>query len=219
MIPAFHKLIDRDEFDFQTLLGVLKDYERPRDKITSLLRKGVLIRVKKGLYVLGDDYRRRPFSRKLLANLVYGPSYVSLDSALQHHGLIPERVEAVTSVAAGRSRVFDTPVGRFTYRQIPLAAFPIGMSRVQETAGSAFLIATPEKALADKIFDQRYIGAATPGRMLDFMLEDLRLDEGALVRLDPAVVGEIAGCYRSRKLEILGRALGRLRGEMQGGEA
>jgi predicted transcriptional regulator of viral defense system len=210
MIPAFSQQFEHDEFDYQTLLDSLRDYERPRDKISDLLRKGVIIRIKKGLYVLGDDHRRRPFALKLLANLIYGPSYVSLDSALQYHGLIPEHVMAVTSVTTGRSRTFDTPVGRFTYRQIPLSAFRIGMDRMEETPGKAVLIANAEKALADKIFDERNIGAATPGRMLDFLLNDLRLNEAGLRRLDPAFTLEIADCYRSRKLNILAQALMRV---------
>jgi len=71
---------------------------RPRDKISDLLKKGTIIRVKKGLYVFGEDNRKKPYSKEILANLIYGPSYISLDYALQYHGLIPERVEAVTSV-------------------------------------------------------------------------------------------------------------------------
>jgi hypothetical protein len=219
MIPAIHKHIQREEFDYQTLLNVLQDYGRPRDKISDLLRKGVIIRVKKGLYVLGDGYRSRSFSRELLANLIYGPSYVSLDSALQYHGLIPEHVEAVTSVTTGRSRSFDTPVGWFTYRQIPLAAFPIGMSRVEERPGKAFLVAVAEKALADKIFDERNIGAASPGRMMSYLLDNLRLDQAGLMQLDSGLVREIAGRYRSRKLKILTEALERIRPEKKRGQA
>jgi hypothetical protein len=203
-----HKQIGREEFDYQTLLDVLRDYERPRDKISDLLRKGLVVRVKKGLYVLGDDYRTRPFSRLLLANLVYGPSYVSLDSALQHYGLIPEHVEAVTSVSGGRSRVFDTPIGRFIYRQIPPKAFPVGMSRIEEPNENAFLIAAPEKALCDKVYDSRNIGAATPDRMLHFLLNDLRVDEAGLARLNPLLLREIADAYRSGKLQVLTQAIG-----------
>lgn len=219
MIAAIHKHIQREEFDYQTLLDVLRDYGRPRDKISDLLRKGVIIRVKKGLYVLGDDYRSRPFLRELLANLIYGPSYVSLDSALQYHGLIPEHVEAVASVTIGRSRSFDTPVGRFTYRQIPLPAFQIGMSRVEEIPGKAFLVAVAEKALADKIFDERNIGAFSPGRMMDHLLDNLRLDQAGLMRLNPDLVREIAVGYRSRKLRILAEALDKIRGEKKRGQA
>ena len=66
------QLIPREEFDYQTLLSYLQGYDYPRDKITDLLRKGVIIRVKKGLYVFGELYRRRPVSREALANLMYG---------------------------------------------------------------------------------------------------------------------------------------------------
>ncbi len=213
------KQIGREEFDYQTLLDVLRHYERPRDKISDLLRKGLVVRVKKGLYVLGDHYRSRAISRHLLANLVYGPSCVSLDSALQHYGLIPEHVEAVTSVSIGRSRVFDTPVGRFIYRQIPRGAYPIGVSRVEEPDGNAFLMAVPEKALADKVYDSRNIGAATPGRMLHFLLDDLRADESGLARLNPVLFQEIADVYRSGKLQVLAQAIGAMHRQKKGKRA
>ena len=143
MIEAIRKKISQEQFDYQTLMDCLKDYARPRDKISDLLQKGSIIRIKKGLYIFGDEYRRRPYSREILANLIYGPSYISLDYALQHYGLIPERVEAVTSVTTGRSRKFFTPIGLFTYRMIPLEAFRIGMDRIEIGDGRAFLIATP----------------------------------------------------------------------------
>ena len=103
MFVDIRSRIQTEIFDYQTLTDALKDLSAPRDKTTLLLRQGVIIRVKKGLYVFGDKYRRYPYSKELLANLVYGPSYVSLDYALAYHGLIPERVEALTSVTPNRS--------------------------------------------------------------------------------------------------------------------
>nr|HOP40619.1 hypothetical protein [Geobacteraceae bacterium] len=103
--PLLNK-IPHEEFDYQTLLDAVRDYAQPRMKISSLLAKGVIVRVKKGLYIFGEAQRRRPFCRELLANLIYGPSYISLEYALHYHGLTPERVEAVTSVTCGRSRSF-----------------------------------------------------------------------------------------------------------------
>jgi hypothetical protein len=213
------KQIGRDEFDYQTLLDVLRHYERPRDKISDLLRKGLIVRVKKGLYVFGDHHRSGAVSRHLLANLVYGPSCVSLDSALQHYGLIPEHVEAVTSVSVGRSRVFDTPVGRFIYRQIPPRAYPAGVSRIEEPDGNAFLMAVPEKALADKVYDSRNIDAATPGRIRHFLLDDLRVDEAGLARLNPVLLQEIADAYRSTKLQVLTQAINAMHRQKKGERA
>jgi len=209
-MESIRKYISNEEFDYQTLLHALGQYSRPRDKISDLLRKGVIVRVKKGIYIFGEDYRRRPFSREVLANLIYGPSYISLDYALHYFGLIPERVEAVTSVTTGRSRRYATPVGLFRYRMIPLAAFRIGMDRVELDDGRSFLIATPEKALADKIRDDRGNGLQTQGRLMDYLENDLRVDPAALAKLDRAQLGAIARRYRSRKLQLLSDLLKRL---------
>ena len=163
LIESIRNLIPREEFDYQMLLDALAEYARPRDKITQWLNKGVIVRIKKGLYVFGDGLRRKPYSRELLANLIYGPSYLSLEWALQHYGLIPERVEALTSVTTGRSRKFRTPAGLFVYRQIPLQAFRTGMTRVEIDGVPAFLVATREKAIADKIRQERGAGIGSPG--------------------------------------------------------
>ena len=200
--PVLQK-IPRPEFDYQVLLNALKDYSRPRDKISDLLRKQVIIRVKKGLYVIGDGYRSSPYSKELLANLIYGPSYVSLDYALQYHGMIPERVEAVTSVTTGRPKRFTTPLGLFIYRRIPLKVYPVGMDRVETGDGGAFLIATPEKALCDKIREDRGSGLRSLKDMKHYLLSNLRVDEHVLARLDPAAIKNIAGLYQSGKVRLL----------------
>jgi len=139
------KTIPYEEFDYQTLLDAVHGYARPRMKISGMLAKGDIVRVKKGLYILGESLRRRPFCRELLANLIYGPSYVSLEYALHYHGLTPERVETITSVTCGRSRTFDSPVGTFSYRMIPMEAFRTGMDQVELDDGRSFLIAIPER--------------------------------------------------------------------------
>src|SRR5660398_214421 len=126
-IPPIARLraqIEGEEFDYLALLRSLQDYAYPRDKITTMLRRGDIVRVKKGIYVFGDAHARRPYSREILANMIYGPSYVSLDSALQYHGLIPEGVEAVTSMTMKRARRFATPTGLFIYRPATPAAYP-----------------------------------------------------------------------------------------------
>lgn len=195
--------IPYEEFDYQTLLDALKGYAQPRMKISSLLAKGIIIRVKKGLYILGESQRRQPYCRELLAKLIYGPSYVSLEYALHYHGLTPERVETVTSVTCGRSRVFDTPVGAFSYRMIPLEAFRTGMDRVELDGGRSFLIAIQEKALADRIVAERGACITTQKELHVYLLDNLRIDPAALRGLDPARLTEIARHYRSRRVKLL----------------
>lgn len=195
--------ISHEEFDYQTLLDAVRGYARPRMKISGMLAKGDIIRVKKGLYVLGEPFRRRPVCRELLANLVYGPSYISLEYALHYHGLIPERSEMLTSVTCGRSRTFDTPVGGFSYRMIPMAAFRSGMDRVELVDGRAFLMAIPEKALADRLVAERGGGIASQKELYEYLTAGLRIDTVALGSLKTDRIAEFARLYRSRRLQFL----------------
>jgi hypothetical protein len=204
------RLIGREEFDYQALMAALSDYANPRDKVTVLLRRGDIIRVKKGLYVFGDELRRRPYSRELLANLVHGPSFVSLDSALSFYGLIPERIDVLTSVTTKRPKTFNTPVGAFIYRQSPKIAFHIGMDRV-EKSDLAFLIATPERALADKVRDDRGHALSNQQDAARYLFEDLRIDTADFEQLDPNHLETLAEGLRSRKISICARLLRKLR--------
>ena len=203
--------IGREEFDYPALMAALSGYANPRDRVTAMLRRGDVIRVKKGLYVFGPDLRRRPYSRELLANLIYGPSFVSLDTALSFHGLIPERVEAVTSVTSKRPKRFETPVGTFIYRGSPRRSFHLGMDRVEE-GDVAFLIATRERALADKVRDQRGNPIRTKGDAARYLFDDLRIDEEEFESLQPDALDELADGLRSRKVAVCASLLRRLRG-------
>ena len=203
--------IPYEEFDYQTLLDAVKGYSQPRQKITRLLAHGEIVRVKKGLYVKGNSQRRRPFSRELLANLIYGPSYISLEYALQHYGLTPERVVVVSSVTTGRSRVFNTPVGTFSYKMIPMMAFGTGMDRVELEDGSGYLIATREKAVADVLVADRGAGITSQKELYTHLLEDMRIDPNGLLDLDPAILEEIGTKYRSRRVKMLADLVTKLR--------
>jgi hypothetical protein len=180
------QLIDREEFDYTALVSALSSYAEPRRKISSLLRKGVIVRVKKGLYVFGDDYRKRPFSRELLANLIYGPSYVSLDYALAFHGLIPEIVTVLSSVTTKRPKEFQTPVGNFVFRRAKKEIFHLGMTRVEQ-GPFAFLIASPERALADKLREDRAGVIRSRAQIEQYLFENLRLDQREFEKMDGSV--------------------------------
>ena len=191
--------IPQEEFDYQVLKLAIGEYASPRDRITALLRSGVIVRVKKGLYVFGDAYRRRPVCKELLANLIFGPSIVSLEYALGYHGLIPERVSTVTSVTTGRARSFDTPIGHFVYRPTPCLS--VGFTRVEE-GETAFLIATGERALADRIRDGRGAPIVTQRQMKAYLFDDLRIDEAGVSRMNPAEMRELGQRLNSQKVTL-----------------
>ncbi len=202
--------IGREEFDYQALMSALSGYANPRGKVTSLLRWGTIIRVKKGLYVFGETFRKRPFSNELLANLVYGPSFLSMDYALAFHSLIPERVEAKTSATTKRPRRFDSPVGVFIYRQVPAAYYHLGMDRVEQD-DVAFLIAVPEKALADKVRDDRGYPLRSLANAAEYLFDNLRIERSDFLQMSPDFFAEMADAARSRKIELCARLLRNMR--------
>lgn len=199
------KRIPHEEFDYQQLLDCLGEYRQPRAKISALLKSGIVTRVKKGIYVFGRDYRRGPVSREILANLLYGPSYLSLDYALQLHGLISERVEELTSVCLGRSRAFDTPLGRFSYHRLSLSRYQGGILRSRLPDGRAYLLATPEKALIDKLHEGRGLGLRSRAELREYLSDDLRIDFEDLGRLDAKLINEIAIRAKSRLARFLAK--------------
>ena len=193
-------------FDYQVLLHALSDYRKPRDRITKLLASGTIVRIKKGLYCFGEAFRKEPISREYLANLIYGPSYVSLDYALSLYGLIPERVETITSVTTRRSHHFDTPFGTFSYRMLNGPRYAVGV--VLERAGkTAFLVASPEKAQVDKVWTDKRFSGLLSSEHGAYLFEDLRIDRQSLSQFDCSRLQVIATAYNSAKINKLVRFL------------
>lgn len=204
------KMIPWEEFDYHALLDALQEYACPRDKISDLLSKDVIVRVKKGLYVFGDSYRNAPYSREVLANLIYGPSCISLEYALHYHGLIPERTEALTSVTTKRPKQFQTPVGLFIYKNVPEVGFHIGLQRIELGRGRAFLMACPEKSLADKLRSDRGLKIRSQKECLEYLVTSLRVEENDLMNLDSGLLEKIAAAYGSKKIHLLAGMVQRL---------
>lgn len=200
-IEALRKLAGREEIDYQFLMSALSNYAFPRDKVTSWLKSGELIRVKKGLYVFGSSIAVEPYSLEVLANLIYGPSAISLTYALGYYGLIPEKVVVVTSVTNHRIKNFSTPVGEFHYAYLNTRKYEIGL--VLQNMGSAhpFLIARPEKALCDQIhlIDKKN-GLKDPLAISAYLFHDLRIDPELFYQLDIEQMRELANGYRDSRL-------------------
>jgi hypothetical protein len=190
-------------FDYQLAMDRLRDFRAPRDKLRRLCEDGEIVQVKRGLYVAGSTGEDGAVvDPRVLSGLVYGPSYVSLETALAHYGMIPERVEEITCMTSKRARSFDTPVARFRYLPIPERAFAIGVTR-ETTKGGGYLLAQPEKALCDRIAQAADLEAQreVPG----FLFDDLRLEEGRIDELDPGLINSIAAVYRRTPVSVFAR--------------
>ena len=196
------RLLPKDHhFDYPFLLSILKEYRRPREKIGLMISSGQILRLKKGLYALSPGLGG-VINVNVLANVIFGPSYVSLDSALSYWGIIPERVTETTSMTTKRNRSFFTPAGDFSYHHVASAAFIPGVVRQGEDS-AGFLIASREKALCDKI--ARASGISSVKDVGVFLLQDLRIEEDQLSSFETGLLKEIAAKYRRTNVELLFR--------------
>lgn len=114
-----------------------------RNMVKRAIAAGEIVHIRRGLYCLGAKFNRVGISRNMLANLIYGPSYISMESALAYHGWIPEAVHSVTSVSLNRANRFETPIGYFDYVQVRSVPLLSGVVRVEpgEASAGSFLIA------------------------------------------------------------------------------
>ncbi len=173
----------------QLMLDLLREYNRPYDKINELVKKEQLLLVKRGVYVPGaklDVTGPTPF---LLANHLWGPSYISLETALSYWGLIPEKVYETSSVTTSYTKYYKTPIGKFSYIHMPLPYYSFGIHRVELTKKQAILIASPEKALCDKIITTSGILLRSAKQVLELLIDDLRIEREDLMNLN---IGEIS---------------------------
>ena len=181
------------ELNYLQLMEHIKDYAYPRDRITKLLASGELIRIKKGLYI--DSHSAIPYSNEILANLIHGPSYVSLEYALQQHGLIPEAVRVVTSVTTRRKKRYHTPIGDFDYLHIPERYFSPGVEYYEIDTKRGYMMAGPEKALFDMLYvhypDLEY------AEIEAHLFENMRIEEADFSQLDFSKIESLlASCHR-----------------------
>ena len=202
------KKIISEEFDYLTLMDIFKNYSNPKMKISEMLKKHYIIRVKKGLYIFNEKYRNHPYSKELLANLIYGPSIVSAEYMLSYYGIIPERVADITCSTIKRNKDFNTPIGFFGYMQVPQEYYSIGITIVNNEYVS-FLAATKERALADKIkFDIKNI-LNNYDDVENYLFNDLRVDEDMFFDMDAEILESLAIQGKSRKINMCAKFLKR----------
>ncbi|NTV06217.1 MAG: hypothetical protein HGA59_06905 [Chlorobiaceae bacterium] len=177
-------------FTHGTLLSILEKYRSPNDKIVRMIDDATIIPIRRGFYTVSPEITGIPLSLPLVANLLYGPSYVSMDYALSYYGIIPERVIEVTSMTTKRRKVYDLPVGRFSYTHSPPELYAVGIDRIENADRTAYLIASPEKALCDKLIFTRNLNIQSQRALNALLFDDLRIDEDSLVNFNTEMIRE-----------------------------
>lgn len=179
-------------------------------QVNRALKVGELLKVRRGLYVLAEVFRKQPLHPFVLAQQLSPGSYVSVEAALSFHGWIPEAVQAVTSMThGGKSVQFTHEVfGRFEFRRMTVnpGYFLQAVSR-HELQHQAALIAEPMRALMDLVYLRKQ-----PWRGLDYLVEGLRIDEQAIKGVSSLNITMLLDVYKGKReqtfIEELLRSLG-----------
>lgn len=188
--------------DTEAALAIGGSSDRQYGIIKRAIAAGDITQIRRGLYAFARSFQRTAPNLNELANKIYAPSYVSLESALAHHGAIPEATYTTTSVSIKRSRTVETPFGTFAYTGVTEFNM-VGVERHGD-GGALFLMASIEKALVDYVHVRglAWRGAAP-------LTDSLRFDEAILANLSGDELLEAGNSYRSRKISAFVKGLRR----------
>lgn len=188
----------------------IKNYNDYSNKNTKLLRDikdKKLFKITNGLYETDSNT-----PGYLLASSIYGPSYISFEYALSYYGLIPERVTTITCATfeKKKKKEYITDFGTFTYRDIPSSAYPEEII-LKEENNYSYQIATPEKALCDKLYTLSPL--FNYNNLENMLFNDLRIDEEAFNKLDILKINKLSKLYHSTNVELLAKYMRRSKNE------
>jgi hypothetical protein len=167
-----------------------------RGKIARMIQSGDLIQLRRGLYTTRSD-----LNPLCLAASIYGPSYISFETALSFYGLIPEAVYEITSATLRRPKEFENDFGRFRYRRLPEIVFPVGIERITDPE-IPLLMASPTKALCDRIALEPRMRSMKDVRQ---WAELMRLSE--TFEIDPDTLNACAKNYKRPAVRLLQRTV------------
>lgn len=179
------------------LVEELTEYVNPTAKIRRLVDQGELFPIIRGLYETDES-----IPGYCLAPIIYGPSYLSFEFALAYHSLIPEAVYNFTSATFEKKKAkrYVTPFGTYTYRDVPSAAYPLGIVLHTEN-GYGFQMASPEKAICDELY--KISPQRNRGELESLLFEDLRIDIERFFQLNMSDLLEISTYYHTQNHKLL----------------
>ena len=189
-------------YDFQSLSVKYKEYSNIYQKINNECKKGILVKIKRGLYT--DDLYN---DKEVIANICYNPSYISFEYALSYYGVIPEIVSTFTSATFGKknNKIYHMKDSTFDYKSVPDEVFPMGVLIMKNSKNISYKIASKEKALCDLLYSKYPVRSIKDLKTLLF--EDMRIDENEILKMDVEFIKEIAPLYHSNSLNVLTKYL------------
>lgn len=204
------RLVNRIITDVQ-LARILSGSEQRRYHLVNRAMKvGELVRLRRGSYLLASEYRDYPAHPFALAQVFVSGSYVSFETALSHHGWIPEAVYSTASVTPeSKRRAIDHVVfGQFTF--YPLAIKEgrfLELVSHQQITKQSMLVAEPIRALMDLVCLRK-----KKWQGIEWLIEGMRIDYEQLREVTGADIRTLVDTYKHRRvrefLQALSRELG-----------
>ena len=181
----------------------LINYSNKNNKISRDIKSGKLFKIITGLYETNPNT-----PGYLLAGSIYGPSYISFEYALSFYGLIPERVTTITCATFDKKKKkqYNTNFGVFTYRDVPVLVYPEEIT-LKEENNYSYQIATPEKALCDKLYTLTPLGNYS--NLENMLFNDLRIDEEEFKKLNISKIEKLSELYSSTNVGLLAKYMRR----------
>ena len=174
------------------------------NSLTYHVKNQHLERFRRGLYSLtSKGGEKHSFSKFKLANKLVLQSFISFESALSHHGLIPEAVHEITSACLSKNVVFDNSLGRFSFTYTPIDPFYLGVEKDEITDAK---IAQPVRALFDLIYVRRRQYDNASDLESDFRI-DLEELKKALGNFKPGEILELGDLYKKKTTKKLATIL------------
>lgn len=177
----------------------LTKYSNKDTKISRDIRDGKLIKIINGLYETDSST-----PGYLLAGSIYGPSYISFEYALSFYGLIPERVNTITCATfeKKKKKQFRTSFGTYTYRDVPTLAYSEEII-LKEENNYSYQIASPEKALCDKLYTLKPLNNYS--NLKHMLFDDLRIDSENFQKLSSEKIDKLSDLYHSKNVRLLAK--------------
>ena len=173
------------------------NYSNILTKINREVKKGTLYPLVKGVYETNPHIEGIK-----LAQFIYGPSYISFDYALSYYGIIPETAYNYTCATFNKrkTKTYTNHFGTYIYCDVPKRVFSLGIE-IKIDGDYSYQIATPEKALCDKLYITKPVRNMSEFKILLF--QDLRIDELEFNKLNKDELIELALLYNSTNLKFL----------------
>lgn len=192
-------------FDLSDLATVETDRIYLKILLSRYQKSGKVIRLKRGVYVTKDYIEtvkgksRLSSYSEFLANILYRPSYLSLEYILYQHNLLTEIPVNFTLITKNKTARFRNRFGGFFYRKVKHELF-CGFDIIRD-GDFSIMRATKAKALFDYLYLRKNAIAATES------VSGLRLNLSQLNRPEKAELGKYVAIEGSKKMRAIYRLI------------